>query len=498
MVASLAGPNIAEMQRRGEPPAFRRDRTMPPHDLRQRSAAAASFLTLFLLCGKPGAAGPAGPAPPPASGAAAPGALEQEPGPPVVPPEARLTLAAALALAQAQNPQLRTAGYQVASAQEALRAAKRPLDPQIGFDSGYSGTTNQSELFNAQDATLTGIVETSGRHHLRVAAAQSGYRMSQFDRRTALLTLVQGVTNAYIALQVANRALEVQTELYRLVSRQMALTQQQFRLGAAKENDVLRLQIAQTQSEQAMIQSRAAVSVARANLNLQLGRPADTPVDVAEALRYTPIDLDALDFQREAVNNRPEIGSEAAALRTLQVAVAQARAQYFPDVTAVFRPYGLINRDWDFTTFAAAIQLPLPLGAIHHQTRKAEADVHAEEARREQLLNQVSLDVRTALLTLEQWRRVIDTYESGVLARARLLVERTQRGIELGGTTVLDVIDAQTAYRSALVNYYQAVGSHQQALAQLERALGGPVSAAGAPQAPPSAEPAEPGSQGKK
>jgi outer membrane protein TolC len=408
------------------------------------------------------------------------------PGPPVTVPEGmlpppvlanqRLTLVDALSEGLQHNPLLIAATRTVSSTHESLLAARRPLDPQIGMGFGFSSTTSVFNFVSLEDFTLTGVMETSGRHRLRVRSAEEVFRGSRYDRETARLNSTQSVTNAYVSLQLANRSLEAQTELYRIVAQQLALTQRQLELGAAREIDVDLLRIALAQAEQALIQARANAATARANLNMPLGREADAPVDAAELLHFTPVRMNPEALKALALENRPEIASEQATIANLRVAVRQARSQYYPDVTLTGRPIGVINPSEIDLFFSGSLQFPLPLGTIKHQVRKAQYDVSAEEARLANLHNQVTLDVQTAWLNLEQARRIVDTYETGrIVALSREVVERTRRGFQLGGSTVLEVLTAETSYRTSLLSYYQAIANHQQALAALERAIGKPL-----------------------
>ncbi len=410
--------------------------------------------------------------------------LPPELTPAPVPPAARLSLDQALAAAEQQNPALRAARQATVSALRFYRAQRLPLDPQLQIPSGFDTNVGTFDPIHPEDINITFIFEISGRQRLRSRAARALYQEALHDAQTARLTLRQGVEAAYINLQVADRSLEAQTDLYRLVARQTALTEQQLKLGTARENDLLRLQIAQTQAEQALLAARAAVDTARATLNQQLGRPADTPVAAAEPLDDRPLPaatalaaaVDPAALTKLAYAQRPELQSEEQAIQNLRVGVAQQRSQYRPDLNLTFRPDALVDRKFGSgssnVVYTAWVTFPLPLGSIHQQIRKAQSDVQAEEARREAVRTQVALDVETAVVALRAAARTAQSYESGILTRARTLVQRTQRGFEIGGSSILDVIDAQTTYRTSLVGYYQALGNYQQALAQLRRALG--------------------------
>ena len=110
----------------------------------------------------------------------------------------------------------------------------------------------------------------------------------QADTTTTRLAVRQGTTSAYIALQVADQALLNEQQAYATNLRLRDLTRKQFELEAAPEADAIRAEIALTQEEQNLITAVGNVKQARANLNAELGRPPDTPVDKPTA-HFAPV-----------------------------------------------------------------------------------------------------------------------------------------------------------------------------------------------------------------
>jgi cobalt-zinc-cadmium efflux system outer membrane protein len=382
------------------------------------------------------------------------------------PATAKLTLAQALDLALKQNPQILQATYQVASARANLSSQRAPINPTLSY-SGLNNTVTTGNFGNPSNYALYATIETSGRQGLRTRQARAQLQSSQFDAVTARLTVQQATASAYITLQVANSNLDSEQTAYDVAKRLQDLTERQFKLGSAPETNAIRAQIALTQEEQNLLQAINNVNIARSNLNIQLGRPPATPVDAAEPLEFHPITVQLKTLQELALRNRPEIKSAEAARHALQAAEGLERSQYYPDT--------IVGSTLRADAVQLGFTLPIDLGGIRNGVRKAREDVHVQEAQELQVRNQVELDVQSAFFALDVTRRTAETYQSGLVPRSKSLLDRTEQGYKLGASTILDLIDAQTTYRTTITSYNSAIGDYRQALAQLERAVGIPL-----------------------
>jgi outer membrane protein TolC len=390
-------------------------------------------------------------------------------GPAPIPAEAQLTLVQAVELALKQNPQILQATYQTASARANLSSQRAPVNPTLAYG-GLNNTVATGNFTNPNNYALYGTIETSGRQGLRTRQARAQLQGAQFDAITARLTVEQATESAYITLQVANSNLASEQAAYTVAKQLQDLTEQQTKLGAAPETNAIRANIAFTQEEQNLLQAINNVSIARTNLNIDMGRQPETPVDAAEPLEFHPIKVQLRELQELAFHNRPEIKSGEAARRALQATEGLVRSEYYPDTILGTTLHG--------DGVQIGFVVPLDLGNIRYGVRKAREDVHVQEAQDLQIRHQVELDVQSAFLALDVTRRTVETYQNGIVPRSKSLLERIERGYKLGASSILDLIDAQSTYRITITSYNSAIGDYRQAIAQLERAVGAPLAPA--------------------
>lgn len=416
---------------------------------------AASLLPVSALCaGQPAQQLPSYPTPP---------------QPVSVGPADTLTLAQAMQIGLQNNPQMTAAHYAVRSALENYKSEAAPINPTfeyaalnntvapLNWDTGFSQGANYS-------AYLT--LETNGAQNYRARQYREAWHQSQFDAATTGLSLKLAILNAYVGLQAAKRALEVEMTVYGNMKKLADLTQKRFEVGSGPQSDSIRAKIAEIQEAENVITDVSAVNQARATLNNQLGRPQNSPIDVAEPLVYRKISVAPLmQLMDEAQGARPEIRSALANLASLRAIPGLNRSEYFPDVVLA-KDFGS-----DGQIFIGA-SIPLDLGSIGHSISKANADAKSQAAQVVQERQAVELDVRSSWESFDAAQRQIDTYDSGILSMSQTLLDQVQHGYELGANSIVDLITAENTYRSVESSYYAAVGTYVQAAYTLKHSIG--------------------------
>jgi cobalt-zinc-cadmium efflux system outer membrane protein len=386
---------------------------------------------------------------------------------PAVPQSQKITLDQAMQTAFQKNPLVQIAQHQVAGAKDNLYGQSKPLNPTISY-AGVNNTVVTNDFGSSANYSVQATVETSGRLGLRTRQARAQLNATEADADTSRQTLRQSVASAYIDLQVADSALANEQSSYDTAQKLSDLTEKQFKLGAAPETNAIRAQVAVTQEEQNLIGAINTVRVARANLNIQMGLAPDEPVDAADPLDVTPVEINLKTLQEQSLQSRPEIRSAEANTNALKAAVGLERSQYYPDVIVA----GALDG-----TVGVGLSMPLfDFGGIRGSIGQAKEAVKAQEAQTEQVRQSVLLDDQTAYLSLIQAQKTLETFRSGILPRTESLLNKVEQGYALGASTILDLIDAQQTYRSVRNDYYAALGDYRRALAQIERAAGSPIS----------------------
>ena len=123
-------------------------------------------------------------------------------------------------------------------------------------------------------------------------------------------------------------------------------------------------------------------------------------------------------------------------------------------------------------TYSANLDVPLiTSGRIRAQIARAELDLKKIDEQRQELRNQIALQVKTALANLESARHEVDVATQGVKL-AQEEVDQARDRFAAGVANNIEVVTAQDAMERANNNQISALFTYNQSRADLARATG--------------------------
>jgi len=409
------------------------------------------------------------------------------------------TLAQVTSLAVQASPSLTAARQSVAQAQARVGQAQAQRRFQITFNSTASLSTASvyqppptAETFGTLQNTLTVPLPLGRRLGLIVtqAQAQRGAATAQLD--AARLSLIGQTAAAYYDLLRKQALLAVALETLTEDRRALADAQKRSQAGDVAQLDVLQAQVPVAAAEAALNGAETDLAVARETLNSLLGRPLDTPLEIADvtpsslALPYTL--PQALAF---ALSRSPDLRAAQATIRADEAALAAARLYREP----TFALQAIDIRSKDVTSFRsedtvqAAVTLPLSDGGLGRaQVQEAQAALAGARAQAETIRRQAVAGVSAAYLTAESRRRQVDAARTSQQI-AQITYDKTLLGYQNGLFPLLQVLTARAALTQARIAYTQAVYDAAAASSTLSTAFEGGALAAPGAAAPASAAP---------
>ncbi len=244
--------------------------------------------------------------------------------------------------------------------------------------------------------------------------------------------------------------------------------------------DLLRTEVRLSDLKQRLTQEKNVLAIQNRLLNNLMG----APYVVGENPKVTG----QLEFIKETVPNMEQGLKRALAVRSdyLEVkAVLQSKARKVKAVYGLRSPSvalkGAIGNEWDAhepelnnETGSVMLEVNLPIfsgGYISAKIREEKAvhSVALEKLRQIEL--QVQLDVEIAYLNINSsYERVHATEKSIEQAKESLRIERER--YTYGKGSVTDVLDAQSAFLNAQMNYYRSLADYKTAQAQYQLATG--------------------------
>ena len=118
------------------------------------------------------------------------------------------------------------------------------------------------------------------------------------------------------------------------------------------------------------------------------------------------------------------------------------------------------------------VTVPLDYGTRRSQIRQLEQSAQAAGDRVTGAQAQARLDVEQAGARLQAAQAVLSSFDGELLVDTKALLTSAQAGFQAGGTTIIQVLQAQNVYRTVLADRVDALANTALAEAALDQAVG--------------------------
>lgn len=392
-----------------------------------------------------------------------------------------LSLADAVTLALARNPDMRGARAGIdAAAADHLAASQRP-NPALSVDSaGYPAFESvRPGYWGGQEFTVRvdQELETAGRRRLRREVAAAGQRAAAASAQERARQLGLDVRRAYLAAVLAEADRTVAQTSLEEIDRVIDLNKARLAQGEISGAELRRLQVERLRFVEDGFAADLTLKNARGALLTLLNAPRlDQPLELSDGLKPPPPALGpeirpVETLLDHAFDDRPDVLAAQHALAQAETSTRLQRALRTPSITAG----GGYQNNFGSDGVVFGVTVPLPLfnrnqGGI----ARADAERRAAEARVASTAAMVRLDVQRARNAVDTNRARVDYIEREYLTNARESRDIVLASYRLGVGTLIDFLDAQRAFRDTQRIYNRALFDQRVSLFELNAAIGGP------------------------
>jgi cobalt-zinc-cadmium efflux system outer membrane protein len=386
-----------------------------------------------------------------------------------------LSRAEAVDSALARNPQLRAVREQIAQARARVTEATALPDPELGLSMEDETRVFTPGATGTKELGVGVTIPFPTKLYLAGKAAGTDVDAARFSFTQSREQIASETIQSYDALLVALRHGENLREAKRLADDFLQKTQARFNAGTAAGIDVVKAKVEVSRAENDLIANERDVANARAALNRLIGRLLGAPVELSDTLTV-PQELPPLEsLERRALEARPEIRSMAAARRGARAATSLAGEYWLPDISVSLSKDFAAGAEAPYTT---EIGFAVPLFFWQHHKGEVAESRHKElelAASSRDLSAQVSQEVRAAHAAASTSLRQVVYLRDELLPEAREAYRIASTSYGLGGSSALEVLDAQRTLLDVEGQYTDALGASNDARAQLELAVGAPL-----------------------
>lgn len=408
-----------------------------------------------------------------------------EPEPPA--PELRLSLHDAIQAALDNNPNVRLFREKIQAARGVAQTRLGAMLPNVngnysatrrtfflgtfGLGGGVSGPF---DVFDTRGSLTQNLFSLSLIQ--RWQAARAGIEVAELEAEANRRDTMATVGLLYVEALRAEAAVKASEANLELNEQLLKLARDRKGAGVATGLDVTRAQVQLENERQRLLAAQNQQERAKLNLIRAIGIDFDVKLVLTDELKLVDVReeswRDALDAARA---NRVELKAQQRRERLAALSLSSITSERIPSV-AINGDYGFIGVAPDSThgTYTGAVVLTVPVfdgGQREGRISEGRSQVRQEQIRTKDLSDQITLEVRDALLTIESTRKQVLVSQEG-LRLAMKELELSRERFAVGVANNIEVTNAQASLARARDNLVEALSNFNAARINLARARG--------------------------
>jgi cobalt-zinc-cadmium efflux system outer membrane protein len=381
----------------------------------------------------------------------------------------------------AGNPTLKAAQLNIDESRAAEITAYLRPNPDFSITADGVQITRNSGVWRP----FSGVVETPGISYLHERQHKRELRRDQAKETTTVAEstyldqergLVFNLRNAFVQILQAKAVLQNAQENLAYWDRELDVNRKRFNAGDLAQVDLNRLELQRVQFESDY--ETAVVNLRTSKIQLLMLLNDRTPIeqlDVSGDYDFTEQLMPLEDFRNIALEARPDL---KAAMQSVDLAkithqLAVANGSTDPTFSLWYSHNASFSNAFANETIGGSISIPLRI-FDRNQGEKArtQIDIGRNERLRDATQAQVFNDVDSAYWTLIEALNLLKPYKEKYLPLAEDNRNRISFAYQNGGSSLLDFLDAEKAYRDTRLAYLNLIGSYLTAAAQMNMAAG--------------------------
>jgi len=410
-----------------------------------------------------------------------------------------ISLKEAVILSIKSSKQLKVSAAKIEEANAVLKESEQRRLPDVAATAAYlrlssvnvdfkkqnnnnGGTGNGGEMPSVSQAAY-GILNASlpiyagGRIRYGIESSRYLAQAAKLDAENEKEALIENTVEAYINLFKSKAAVEIVNENLAQAQQRVKDLSNLEKNGLLARNDLLTAELHVSNAELALLDAQNSWDLANFNMNLMLGLPEKTILELDSSLLQQNFSVKTLDdYLQSAHNNRKDIAALDLRKEAANTGVKAIKGEYYPSIQL---SGGYIAADIPgLVTITNAVNAGVGISYNIGSLWKTKAKVQGAEARAKQLMaseelldDQVRLQVNKTYRTWLSSQKKIDVYIKAIeQANENYRIVKNKFKNSLATTT--EVLDADVAQLQAKLNYVFAKADAVVVYNQLLQAAG--------------------------
>ena len=405
----------------------------------------------------------------------------------------RLTLDQALEIALSESNTIKIADMTVEKSGYAKKGSYAALYPNVSINGSYQRTLQKQVMVMDMGGQAMEIkvgrdnnISTSATASMPLVNAQlwESLKLSGMDvelaveqARSSKIAMVKQVKQAYYAVLLAQKSLDVVSDVYDNAQKNFEKTEQRFNVGKASEVERLRAQVTMMNAEPNVSSAENAVLLATWQLKAVMGIDLATNVKVVGALNDYTAELLTPYVSEDDLSNNSSLLQLDIQDRMLESTIRMQKKQYIPTLAASinynYSAMGDEELRW-FPSSTAALSLSIPIFdgfAKHYNIKQTKVNKNMLELQRIDAERNLRIAIRNYN---DQMALCVKNYQAAnaTVAIAQKSYDISEKMYEVGKATLVELNDAQTALEQAQLTQAQAIYNFMVTKASLDELIG--------------------------
>src|SRR5579875_123194 len=371
-----------------------------------------------------------------------------------------------------------------AARQHWLAQSKVPIqvatlpDPQISFQNLAVGNPIPGNNLQSNDFAYFGYgvsqdIPYPGKLRLRAAVAQKDAEVARAEYQTRTRRVIEQVSETYFNLFYLTRALDVLQRTYSEFQQVEHITQSQYQVGMAQQEDVLKAQLEMTTILKEIESTREEFGQAQADLKALVRRVQDSPEILIGNVRLTAFNLPVQKLRALALDGSPLLKEAQAMEAKSEQSLKLAREDYIPDfsVSYMYQKTGARFPDY----YMATVGIRVPLWFWRKQTPAVEqADLEKGSAHAQTYATRLSIlsQVQNQWIAIRTTQRIAQFYAEGLIPQAQVTLAAALASYRVAKVDFQTLLSAEIDLLSLRQQYYRTVADHEIAVARIQEIIG--------------------------
>jgi len=309
-------------------------------------------------------------------------------------------------------------------------------------------------------------------NQLNLWVSKETLRAKKLDIEFEVKRLYFGLLLAYETQRIAQELVDLATAHYEDVSNK-------FGQGTSSKFDLLQSKVQVSKLMPQLVKANNAVELITIELKKAMGIKLDQDLSIKEKLGYSLVDIQESEFLKYAYLNQPQMILKSLDIDINKWGIDLAKAGYRPIIIASagynYRSGNLSNMiNKRHNTWNAGVAISVPIfDGFSSKAKVDEAKAKYEQSRiqKDNLIDQIAVDVKSACLDLKESKTIIDSQKDNV-DEAQEALRISIVSYDNGVGTNLDVLDSQTSLGQIEQNLAEGIYDYLMAKADLDRTMG--------------------------